>query len=48
MKTKAILTLKIWVAIYPSIALVLYFFSRSMDALPIYLKTLLLTLILVP
>jgi antibiotic biosynthesis monooxygenase (ABM) superfamily enzyme len=50
MKTKAKLmaSLKIWVVIYPSITLFLYFFGESMAALPLYQRTLLLTLSLVP
>jgi antibiotic biosynthesis monooxygenase (ABM) superfamily enzyme len=50
MKTKArfIVALKIWVVIYPSITLFLYFFGDLLSVLPLYQRTLLLTLALVP
>lgn len=50
MKTKMKLTaaLKIWIVIYPSITLFLYLLSKSSLELPLFLKTLFLTLILVP
>lgn len=50
MKTrmKLIASLKIWVVIYPSITLFLFVLSKSSLDLPLYLKTLFLTLILVP
>lgn len=50
MKTKAklIASLKIWIVIYPSITLFLYLFGESLSALPLYQRTLLLTLSLVP
>ena len=50
MKTKArlIASLKIWVVIYPSITLLLYFFGEALSVLPLYQRTLLLTLLLVP
>jgi antibiotic biosynthesis monooxygenase (ABM) superfamily enzyme len=50
MKTKArlIASLKIWVAIYPSITLFLYLFGEALSVLPLYQRTLLLTLSLVP
>ncbi|PWA04477.1 hypothetical protein DB895_11225 [Flavobacterium psychrotolerans] len=47
-KMKLIAALKIWVVIYPSITLFLYLLSKSSLELPLYLKTLFLTLILVP
>ena len=49
MKTKAklIASLKTWVVIYPSITLFLYLFGEALSALPLYLRTLLLTLSLV-
>lgn len=47
-KMKLIAALKIWVVIYPSITLFLYVLSKSSLELPLYLKTLFLTLILVP
>ena len=50
MKTKAKLmaSLKIWVVIYPSITLFLYLFGEALSVLPLYQRTLLLTLSLVP
>lgn len=50
MKTKAKLlaSLKIWVVIYPSITLFLYWFGEALSVLPLYQRTLLLTLSLVP
>ena len=47
-KMKLIAALKIWVVIYPSITLFLYLLSQSSLELSLYLKTLFLTLILVP
>lgn len=47
-KMKFIAALKIWVVIYPSITLFLYLLSQSSLELPLYVKTLFLTLILVP
>lgn len=50
MKTKAklIASLKIWVVIYPSITLFLYLFGKPLAVLPLYQRTLLLTIVLVP
>ena len=50
MKTKAklIASLKIWVIIYPSITLFLYLFGETLSVFPLYVRTLLLTLTLVP
>jgi antibiotic biosynthesis monooxygenase (ABM) superfamily enzyme len=50
MKTKAKLlaSLKIWVVIYPSITLFLYCFGEPLSVLPLYQRTFLLTLSLVP
>lgn len=47
-KMKLITSLKIWVVIYPSITAALYLLSKSTIELPLYLKTLVLTLLLVP
>ena len=47
-KMKLMAALKIWIAIYPSITLFLYLLSQSSLELPLYIKTLFLTLILVP
>jgi len=50
MKTKAriIASLKIWVVIYPSITFFLYLFGVQLATLPLYQRTLILTLTLVP
>ena len=50
MKTrmKLIASLKIWAVIYPSITLFLHFFGESMAVLPLYQRTFLLTITLVP
>lgn len=50
MKTKAKLlaSVKIWIAIYPSITLFLYLFGQALAVLPLQLRTLILTLALVP
>jgi antibiotic biosynthesis monooxygenase (ABM) superfamily enzyme len=47
-KMKLMAALKIWLAIYPSITLFLYLFGARMAVLPLYQRTLLLTLVLVP
>ena len=47
-KTKIIQSIKIWVVIYPSITLFYALFASYLSALPLYLRTLILTLILVP
>jgi len=50
MKTKArlVASLKIWVVIYPSITLFLYLFDKLLMMFPLYQRTLLLTIALVP
>ena len=40
--------LKIWVVIYPSITVFLFFFGRELSALPLYQTTFILTISLVP
>jgi antibiotic biosynthesis monooxygenase (ABM) superfamily enzyme len=47
-KAKLIASVKIWAAIYPSITLFLYLFGKALSVLPLYQRTLLLTLSLVP
>ncbi|MBL7745268.1 MAG: hypothetical protein JNN00_17470 [Chitinophagaceae bacterium] len=47
-KAKLIASLKIWVVIYPSITLFLYLFAGTLSVLPLYQRTLILTLCLVP
>lgn len=50
MKTrmKLIAALKIWVVIYPSITLFLYLLGKPLSFLPLYQRTFLLTISLVP
>lgn len=50
MKTKMrlIASLKIWAVIYPSITLFLYLFGETLSVLPLYQRTCILTLSLVP
>ena len=50
MKTgaRAVMSLKIWVVIYPSITLFLFLFGQSLSALPLYARTFILTICLVP
>jgi len=50
MKTKARLymSLKIWMVIYPSITLFLFLFGQQLSSLPLYLRTFILTISLVP
>ncbi len=47
-KMKFIAALKIWVVIYPSITLFLYLFGEALSQFPLYIRTLWLTLTLVP
>lgn len=47
-KMKIIAALKIWVVIYPSITFFLFFFGEQLVAFPLYIRTLILTLTLVP
>jgi antibiotic biosynthesis monooxygenase (ABM) superfamily enzyme len=47
-KAKLIASVKVWIAIYPSITLLLYLFGEALSVLPLYQRTLLLTLSLVP
>ncbi|MEO7211505.1 hypothetical protein [Mucilaginibacter sp.] len=48
MKGKLISSAKIWMAIYPSITLFLYLFGPALSLLPLYQRTFLLTIALVP
>ncbi len=50
MKTKArlFMSLKIWMVIYPSITLFLFLFGRQLSGLPLYQRTFILTISLVP
>lgn len=47
-KMKLIASLKIWAVIYPSITLFLYLFGESLSILPLYQRTFILTISLVP
>ena len=47
-KMKLIASLKIWVVIYPSITLFYYLFGQQLAAMPLYQRTFLLTISLVP
>jgi antibiotic biosynthesis monooxygenase (ABM) superfamily enzyme len=47
-KMKLIASLKIWAVIYPSITLFLYLFGEGLSVLPLYQRTFLLTISLVP
>ncbi|HEY0742289.1 MAG TPA: hypothetical protein VGD40_12535 [Chryseosolibacter sp.] len=47
-KMKLIASLKIWAVIYPSITLFLFLFGDALAALPLYQRTFLLTISLVP
>jgi antibiotic biosynthesis monooxygenase (ABM) superfamily enzyme len=47
-KMKLIAAIKIWVVIYPSVTLFLYLLAKSSLELPLYQRTLFLTLVLVP
>lgn len=45
---KLIASLKIWLAIYPSITLFYYLFGEQISILPLYQRTFILTISLVP
>ena len=47
-KMKLLASLKIWIAIYPSITIFLFLFGEALSGLPLYTRTLVLTLVLVP
>jgi antibiotic biosynthesis monooxygenase (ABM) superfamily enzyme len=47
-KMKLIASLKIWLAIYPSITLFLCMFGEQLSVMPLYQRTFLLTILLVP
>ncbi|CAN5388599.1 hypothetical protein BH10BAC3_BH10BAC3_19720 [soil metagenome] len=47
-KMKLLASLKIWVVIYPSITLFYYLFGKQLSELPLYQRTFLLTISLVP
>lgn len=45
---KVIASLKIWAVIYPSITAFLFFFGEQLTIFPLYIRTLILTITLVP
>jgi antibiotic biosynthesis monooxygenase (ABM) superfamily enzyme len=47
-KMKWIASLKIWIVIYPSITLFFYLLGKPLSLLPLYQRTFLLTISLVP
>lgn len=47
-KHRIIMALKIWTVIYPSITLFLFLFGKQLTAIPLYLRTFILTFALVP
>jgi antibiotic biosynthesis monooxygenase (ABM) superfamily enzyme len=47
-KSKLIASFKIWVVIYPSITMLLYLFGKPLSVFPLYQRTLLMTIALVP
>lgn len=47
-KAKLLASFKIWMVIYPSITLFLFLFGGQLSGLPLYLRTFILTISLVP
>jgi len=47
-KLKLIASIKIWVVIYPALTLFLYLFKEPLSVMPLYIRTLLMTITLVP
>jgi antibiotic biosynthesis monooxygenase (ABM) superfamily enzyme len=47
-RMKLMASLKIWLAIYPSITLFLFLFGKALSALALYQRTFILTIALVP
>lgn len=47
-KMKLIAALKIWIVIYPSITLFYYLLGQQLSVMPLYQRTFLLTISLVP
>jgi len=47
-KARLLASLKIWIVIYPSITFFLFLFGEELSALPLYVRTFLLTVSLVP
>jgi antibiotic biosynthesis monooxygenase (ABM) superfamily enzyme len=47
-KARLLMLVKIWLVIYPSITLFLFLFGQQLTPLPLYQKTFILTISLVP
>lgn len=47
-KMKSIAAIKIWLVIYPSITMFFYLFGATLSVMPLYQRTFLLTISLVP
>lgn len=47
-KAKLLASLKIWMVIYPSITAFLFLFGQQLSGLPLYQRTFILTISLVP
>jgi len=47
-KARLLMSLKIWMVIYPSITIFLFMFGQQLSALPLYQRTFILTISLVP
>ncbi|WP_152270581.1 hypothetical protein [Agriterribacter humi] len=47
-KARLFMSLKIWMVIYPSITLFLFLFGQQLSRLPLYQRTFILTISLVP
>jgi antibiotic biosynthesis monooxygenase (ABM) superfamily enzyme len=47
-KARLLMSLKIWMVIYPSITLFLFLFGKQLAELPLYQRTFVLTISLVP
>jgi antibiotic biosynthesis monooxygenase (ABM) superfamily enzyme len=47
-KARLLMSVKIWMVIYPSITLFLFLFGEQLSSLPLYQNTFILTVLLVP
>ena len=47
-KARLLAAFRIWLVIYPSITLLLFLFGQQLSALPLYQRTFILTISLVP
>ncbi|WP_207421357.1 hypothetical protein [Desertivirga brevis] len=48
MKARLLISIKIWMVIYPSITLFLFLFGADLAGLPLYQRTFIITVSLVP